>query len=142
MRSRRAESSRCSTGVRLASAVGAHGSSSRSRSNGLRTSIATSLSRALAAITSAARGSSSSAVTGLQPSRAAATDSTPLPAPQSHSAPPGSSFWSSSRLSRVDSCVPAPKVVSGSMTMSSGEPSCHGGRIVSAPTRTARRWER
>ena len=96
---------------------------------------ATPFAAALARIASSPSGITSTAVTGAQPRRAAATASTPVPAPQSHSAPPGSASSRSSRHSCVVGCVPAPKSAPGSITRSSSPPSSHGGRTRRSPTR-------
>ena len=64
-------------------------------------------------------GSTSQASTGAQPSLAAAIASTPLPQPQSASAPSGSSVASSSKVSRVVACEPVPNAWPGSITTSS-----------------------
>ncbi len=77
---------------------------------------------------------------GPNPSRAAATDSTPEPHPTS-SSEPRSEPASSSIQSRVVGCAPVPKARPGSIT-TAGSPASgrsHGGPIQSPPTR-AGRW--
>ena len=124
----------------------ARGAGSFRRSMRVTPASVTPFTRAFSSVASSAARSESTAVTGANPSRAAASASTPDPQPRSASEPRGSSPSSNSSDSRVVGCAPVPKARPGSTTSSarpgSSAGGSQGGRTRSRPPTTTGLWKR